>query len=131
MRIEIIGCVIDTVHADYSVLLGLSDGTKVRIETSFEISTPGHSPSTVDPGDGEDIGALGQALQGHTVVRAEAQDSTGTLVIALDNRAEIRVPADPGYEAWGVSSLNGALVVALPGGGIAWWGANRQKSVVP
>ncbi|MBW8761511.1 MAG: hypothetical protein JF592_02865 [Microbacterium sp.] len=128
MRIEIFDSMIETVRADFSVTLGLSGGTEIRIETDFEIAVPGHSPVIIDPEGWAADSPTARALQGRTIIRAEAEDASGTLAIALDNRTEIRIPAHADHEAWSVSSLDGVAVVALPGGGIAHWGANGQNA---
>lgn len=60
-------------------------------------------------------------MQGHAIVRAEAEDESGTLVIALDDGTELCVPADTDFEAWSVMGVDGAAVVALPGSGIGRW----------
>lgn len=128
MRIEIFDSMIETVRADFSVTLGLSGGTEVRIETAFEIAVPGRSPVIIDPEGWGGDNPTARALQGRTIIRAEAEDVSGTLVIALDNRTEIRIPADADHEAWSVSGLDGVAMAALPGGGIACWGANGQNA---
>lgn len=126
MRIDIVDRVIETVRADYAVTLGLSGGTEVRIEAPFEISGPGRLPVIVDVDGVDGDRRCPRELQGRTIIRAEAEDAGGALVIALDNRTELRVPADAVYEAWIVTGVNGAVAVALPGGGIARWDSNGQ-----
>lgn len=126
MRIDIVDRVIETVRVDYAVTLGLSAGAEVRIEAPFEISGPGCLPVIVDVDGVDGDRRCPRELQGRTIIRAEAEDAGGALVIALDNRTELRVPVDADYEAWIVTGVNGAVAVALPGGGVARWDWNGQ-----
>ncbi|WP_407359099.1 DUF6188 family protein [Microbacterium sp. LTA6] len=122
MRIDIDPQVVESVSREYAVVLGLSGGSALRIETLFELSEPGCAPIVIDPESPDADRKLERALLGRTVIRAIAGTSDGSLAMTLDGETSLRVPSDSDFEAWSVTHSDGRLVVALPGGGLARWG---------
>jgi hypothetical protein len=50
------------------------------------------------------------------------------LAVAFDDGARIIVQPDPDYEAWNVTGRHGMRIVCLPGGGLATWPADRDRT---
>lgn len=124
-RIDIAARVVDAVGTEHSVVLSLSGGVEVRIETPFELSAPGSDPLVVDPECLGRSSKLVHALQGRIFARAKI-DGDGSLVVGFDDESSLRVPSDADYEAWAVTHADGAMTVALPGGGVSVWAARRD-----
>lgn len=72
----------------------------------------------VDP-----AGARAQArlreLVGHSVTGMTVEGS-GALHVSL-GADQLRIPSDPGYEAWELRGMDGGLLACLPGGGLSLW----------
>ncbi|MBJ7336666.1 MAG: hypothetical protein JHC64_03145 [Mycolicibacterium sp.] len=54
-------------------------------------------------------------------VEAAHADDVGGLHVTFEGGARIVVGPDPDYESWHVNGPNGALVLSMPGGGLAVW----------
>lgn len=97
----------------------------MRIETPFALSMPGGAPRLIDVQDEERDSGFVLAMLGRTIARAE-MDGDGSLVVGFDDESSLRVPSDADYEAWAVTHADGAMTVALPGGGVSVWAVRRD-----
>ncbi|WP_377325645.1 DUF6188 family protein [Pimelobacter simplex] len=123
MEIDIRARRVEEVDTEQAVTLVLSGGAAIRIESSFDLTEPAATPTTIDPDNlSGDLG-LGSMLRGRVVEVATADEETGLLSITFRGGLVLRVPPDPDFEAWTASWLDGSTVVALPGGGMSVWGA--------
>lgn len=62
-------------------------------------------------------------LVGESVVLLQARKTDGELVIRFTHDWVLTVKSDPHYEAWEMYSSRGERLIAVPGDGIAKWGA--------
>ncbi len=73
--------------------------------------------------------ALGSALSVlHKTVESAIAYKDGTLSLKFSNDIRIDVPPDHKYEAWGISSSDGVLLVCMPGGELAVWSGKKGIS---
>jgi hypothetical protein len=119
------GKVVISADVEYSILLRLSDGFFIRIESRLTLDFPG---GTVvwSPDDRRSeplqpfLDLTGQAI-------AESATDSGILTLAFTNGSRLCVKPDRDYEAWTVSGPDGMLVVCMPGGELAIW--DRDEDV--
>jgi uncharacterized protein DUF6188 len=104
----------------FTIAFEISGDYEIRTGTPFLLSTPAGN-FRFQP-DEEPEGNLDRLreLIGHTVTEATT-DKSGTLHVAFDNNARLRIDPDTSYEAWTVSGPHGMLVVCMPGGELAIW----------
>ncbi|MFD0516598.1 DUF6188 family protein [Paractinoplanes durhamensis] len=108
---------LDYVRLDDAIVLSLSGGGQVLIETCAQLTGP-HGRFLVEPGVAtSDIVAT---LLGDLVRDARVSD-TGDLRITFDSGSELLVEADPEVESWAFVGPDGLLVVCLAGGELARW----------
>ncbi|GIM88393.1 hypothetical protein Ato02nite_001860 [Paractinoplanes toevensis] len=109
---------LEYVRLDSTVVLGLSGGGQVVIETPA-LLVGADGPFAVLPGvTSSEVLAT---LLGDTVRTARARD-TGELEIGFAGGARLLVGADDDYESWAVIGPDGLLIVCLAGGELAVWG---------
>lgn len=110
---------------DWTVTLRLDrdeDVFEASINQPFVIVAADGVETRLDPEN--DVTGLGPVLScvRTAITRATAFDD-GRLEILFADGSVIRVPVSPDYEAWDFSGPAGLLVVSLPGGELAIWGA--------
>ncbi len=126
MRIDIAGRVMESACEEHALILRISDGVTIRIETLFELSEPDRPAVAIDPdGCDGDVERWESILHGRTVDRAEVDVNEGKLSMGFDGGVTVDVPPDPDYEAWAVTRTDGVTIVSLPGGGVSRWGARE------
>lgn len=109
---------LETVRLDHVIVLSLSGGNQVVIETPALLVGPG-GPFAVEPGTTtSDVLAT---LLGDTVRAARARRD-GELEITFGGGARLLVGPDPDVESWALVGPAGLLVVCLAGGELAVWG---------
>lgn len=87
------------------------------IEGAFSLKDDhGNEREVVDAGQAED-------LVGKPVRSLRARKLDGQLDLALGRDWMLTVPADHDYEAWEMHSTRNERLIAVPGNGIAMWGA--------
>ncbi|MET3425497.1 hypothetical protein BJ973_004709 [Actinoplanes tereljensis] len=109
---------LEYVRLDSTVVLGLSGGGQIVIETPALLVSP-DGPFAVLPGV-TSSDALATLL-GDAVTSARARE-TGELEITFASGARLLVGADDDYESWAVIGPTGLLIVCLAGGELAVWG---------
>lgn len=114
----LIGLKVEYVRLGPAIVLGLSGGSQLLVETTARLSGP-HGRFDIDPGaDSADVVAT---LLGD-VVRSVQTSDTGDLKITFGDGSELLVGADADFESWAVVRAGGGLTVCLPGGEVAVWG---------
>lgn len=107
---------------DYAVVIETVDGTKLRLETPFQISS-GDAPSfQVDPDRLVDTGRAVVGLLRQQIAMALIDDS-GFLSLHFTNGQRLQCEPDEQFEAWTLTTAAGERMVCLPGGGVAHWPA--------
>lgn len=106
------------VSFDWSVtlLIASADSSmEVRIENEFSVTTSDGSTTSVNPEGGATqlSGALELLRKRVSLVRAL---KTGALEIEFEDGESVAVAADADFEAWGISTPQGPLMVSAPGG---------------
>lgn len=124
MHIDLAARRVEEVETEHAVTLVLSGGTKVRIESQFDLWEPGFAPTALDPEDLPSGQGLRQSLRGRIVEVGIADEDSGSLRITFDGGLILQVLSDPDFESWSASWPDGTTVVALPGGGLSRWGAH-------
>ncbi|MGE2832689.1 DUF6188 family protein [Mycobacterium sp. SMC-4] len=119
------GLLVQSVLIEYTVVLRLSQGHFLVIESPFTISAHGRTTRLVPDEDAEAAFWPVRQLTAQMIDEAFA-DSTGSLVVCFRDGTRIEVPPDPAYEAWNVSGPGGALVVCTPGGELVTWSAGSE-----
>ena len=106
---------------DYAVVLETADGTELRIESRFQLSS-GDGAQSVDV-DPDRLGETGTAVVGllrQQVVLASI-DESGAISLRFANGQRLKCEPDEQFEAWTLVTAAGERMVGLPGGGIAHW----------
>lgn len=125
MNIEVGGQRVEEIDTEFAVTLVLSSGAKLRIETALDLLEPSAASMILDPQAlGSDLGLL-RVLSGRLIESATADENSGALCITFDAGVTLRVAPDPDFEAWSAAWPDGSTLVALPGGGLARWGAKN------
>ncbi len=106
---------------DCAVALETADGTELRIESRFQLSTSdGTQPDEVDPDHLDLTGAAVVGLLRQRVVLASIAES-GVLSLRFANGLRLECEPDERFEAWTLVTAAGERMVCLPGGGVAHW----------
>jgi hypothetical protein len=119
MEFALEGQEIGRVCVDYAVVLETVDGTELRLESRFQISSPDDS-AEIDPERLEVTGGTAVTLLRQQVARASVGES-GVLSIQFANGQQLRCDPDGQFEAWTLTTASGERMVCLPGGGVAHW----------
>lgn len=114
------GKTLHAVAADYTVRLQMTEGYVVVIESDFSLAMAGHTITLSPESATEDGIEPVRQLIGQRVTSADA-DEAGALIVRFSGGTDLLVAPDADYEAWHVSSPDGALVVCTPGGRLAVW----------
>lgn len=123
VRLGIDGNHVESVDVEHALTLRLSGGAEIRVEVPFDLAEQGAASETIDPEDISVNHVVWELFVGKVVESATAVPATGGVVVALHGGLTLQVLPDPDFEAWSVTWPDGRLVVALPGGGLAVWGA--------
>lgn len=124
------GTSVQSIASDYTVRVQLTAGHIIVIESPFTLRL-GTNTTTLSPEeDPERTSEVVQQLVGHTV-EAATVDEAGALRVSFDRDVHLLVEPDPAYEAWSLSSPDGALVVSTPGGKLAIWSAQKGAGETP
>ena len=125
MNINLAGKTLAAANVEYTVGLQLSDDYFIRIESPFEIVSPG-SVIKLSPEDdaAPNFDPLIK-LVGQRIIEAEISDK-GTLKVHFENSVSLSVEADPEYEAWTVTGPAGLIIVCLAGGELSVWNAKIE-----
>jgi hypothetical protein len=101
------------------------DTLRISLSTPFEVRHGRTETWALDPerDDDERLGRLAFALRHGWVITCAAA-SDGTLTVQLEGGMAIVAPPDPDDEAWELAHER-FQVVALAGGGLATWDAER------
>ena len=112
------GSKVEYVQLGHAMVLGLTGGRRVLIETVAHLDGP-TGRFDVEPGDNpSDVLAT---LLGDVVRTAWTRDC-GALHIVFGSGSELSVGVDADFESWAVTGPDGVLVVCLAGGELAVWG---------
>ena len=112
------GSKVEYVQLGHALVLGLTGGRQVLIETVAELTGPA-GRFDVEPGD-EPSDVLATLLG--DVVRAAWMRDCGELHLAFRSGSELSVSPDADVESWAVTGPDGVLMVCLAGGELAVWG---------
>ena len=127
IRLPLEGRAVTRCYVDYAFsvqFLDPGDEAMFRIASSFELHQNGRR-WTADPTHPEELGpALG--LFGKIVAWAMAYHD-GALEVLFTDGTRLCVSCDPDYEAWQFTGSHGRLIVSMPGGGLAIWGATTPR----
>lgn len=106
---------------DYGVVLEMLDGTELRIESPFRLSSPdGTQSSEVRPDRLDETGSAVVGLLRQRIESASIGES-GALSLRLANGSRLECEPDEQFEAWTLVTAAGERMVCLPGGGVAHW----------
>ncbi|MFI5495159.1 DUF6188 family protein [Actinoplanes sp. NPDC051859] len=119
----LIGLRVEYVRLDHTIVLGLSGGRQVVVETPVHVSGPG---TRVDVQPGEDPPDALAALLGDVVRTAWTRDG-GELHLRFASGSELSVDVDPAAESWAVADPDGVLVACLAPGELAFWRAATPR----
>jgi hypothetical protein len=114
----LVGHKLEYVQLGHAIVLNLSGGRRVLIETLVHLNGP-MGRVHVEPGDNpSDVLAT---LLGDVVRAARIRDS-GELTITFGSGSELLVDAHADVESWAVAGPDGVLIVCLARGELAVWG---------
>ncbi len=106
---------------DYGVVLETLDGTELRIESPFRLSSPdGTQSSEVRPDRLDETGSAVVGLLRQRIESASIGES-GALSLRFANGSRLDCEPDEQFEAWTLVTAAGERMVCLPGGGVAHW----------
>ena len=121
MEYSLEGQEISRICLDYAVTVGTVDGTELRIESVFRLTSADGSRSVeIDPNNLSDTGESVVQLLHQQVVLATMAES-GALALRCARGERIECEPDEQFEAWTLVTAAGERMVCLPGGGIAHW----------
>lgn len=100
----------------------LESGVILVIEQPFTTAGP-EGERTLDPQRPEELGRALAVL--HKTPRDVKAHKNGVLEVTFNEGLILRVDPHPDYEAWHVSGRDGVMIVAMPGGELATWGASH------
>ena len=121
MEYSLEGQEISRICLDYAVTLVTVDGTELRIESRFRLtSADGSRLVEIDPNNLSDTGEPVVNLLHQMVVLATMAES-GALALRFARGERIECEPDEQFEAWTLVTAAGERMVCLPGGGIAHW----------
>lgn len=106
---------------DYAVVIETVDGTELRIETPFQISSGDSThQDEVHPDRLDETGHAVVCLLRQQIVRASI-DKSGALDLRFARGQRLECPPDARFEAWTLVAAAGERMVCMPGGGVAHW----------
>lgn len=112
---------------DYAFGITTESRTAVKIECAFTYRKSDADPVLYDPND--DPSLLGPVLSiTRSAVVSGFADDAGALHLEFTDGSTIDVLPDERYEAWTLAGPDGLLLVSLPGGGLAIWGADATSA---
>jgi hypothetical protein len=114
----LLGQKVEYVRLGHAVVLGISGGRQVLIETIAQLNGPG---GRFDVEPGENPSDVLATLLGDVVRTAWARE-TGELQLVFGSGAELVVGVDADFESWAVAGPDGFLIVCLARGELAVWG---------
>ncbi|WP_037138756.1 DUF6188 family protein [Rhodococcoides fascians] len=108
---------VTAVDVGCTLVLRTSGGYEILVE-----STLSASGSETDELEGSRYEHASNPLNfvGRVIEQARVSDD-GALRLMFNDGTTLVAPADPDYEAWTISGPGGAMVVSMPGGGLAIW----------
>lgn len=112
--------VISQVAFDYGVTLRTEEGTELRIEGRFDLTTGGTTTEVVDPSDAA-LHAAPLVRQLHRRVTAAKVLDGGGFEYRIGNDFLILVHPGSEFEAWTYNGSDGSKAVGMPGGDVAPW----------
>ncbi|MGH2356195.1 MAG: DUF6188 family protein [Chloroflexota bacterium] len=101
-----------------------SEATTIRIEGAFRVRSD-EQEREFSPARHVDLGPA-LDLIGKTVAEATVGHD-GSLDVRFADGTRLMVAADARFEAWELTAPGGRLIVSLPGGGAATWGAETPE----
>jgi hypothetical protein len=119
MEFALEGQEVGRVCLDYAVVLETVDGTELRLESRFQISSLDDS-AEVDPQRLDMTGGAAVALLHQQVALASIGES-GVLSLQFADGHRLQCEPDEMFEAWTLTTAGGERMVCLPGGGVAHW----------
>lgn len=125
MNLGIVGRSVERVVFDFGVTLITDHGAEIRIETAFTLRTSDGASVVIDPTEPSDSAAVLPSVLHEMITGATADDSTGSLDLEFVHGGRLQVLPSDTYEAWSLTTQGGMRVLALPGGGLSTWGADR------
>lgn len=121
MEYSLEGQEISRICLDYAVTFETVDGTELRIESVFRLTSADGSRSVeIDPNNLSDTGETVVHLLHQQIVLATMAES-GALALRCARGERIECEPDEQFEAWTLATAAGERMVCLPGGGIAHW----------
>ena len=121
MEYSLEGQEIARICLDFAVALDTVDGTELRIEARFRVTSPDESRSVdIDPSDVRNAGEPLVRLLHQRIVLA-AVDESGALSLRFAHGERLDCEPDQRFEAWTLVTPGGERMVCLPGGGVAHW----------
>lgn len=97
----------------------------IRFEGEFELSLPGAPARLLNGSGGWDQLVPVFALR-HQRVKSVVATEAGELSVEFENGSTLRAGSHEKYESWEVAA-DDALIVALPGSGVAVWGSTNRS----
>ncbi|MBI1377991.1 MAG: hypothetical protein GC157_11010 [Frankiales bacterium] len=115
---------VSQVKIDWAVTLLFLEGFEIRIAAPYVLTLPGREPLTIDPEDDPRLGVELLPLS-RLVGAACTMFKSGELTIHFDNDIHLHVPlSHTPYEDWQLSTREGRLFIAAPGGQLQIFGPN-------
>lgn len=116
-----VGEQVSQIRIDFAVGLLFEDEALLRIETPFEVFEPTSQKTLVDRTSGDSCLGPTLGLFGRTLRKGDVYEN-GDLRLEFNDSSTLLVRSDSRYEAWTYARRNGETVVAIPGGGLAYFG---------
>jgi hypothetical protein len=120
VQIPIVSQSIVAVEFGFSLLLQVSEGYEIRVESAFQLNDPQRGRFDGIPDERLAADRVFETLVGRSIEEAQASEG-GTLRLLLSGGATLTVPADSDFEAWTVAGPGGLKIVSEAGGGLAVW----------
>ncbi|QWF81520.1 DUF6188 family protein [Amycolatopsis sp. CA-230715] len=122
-ELDVLGTELSLMKVSWSVALVLTrpgGSLELTVESTFALDGPGArwflDPSEEPAGLAPVLGLLRRPARRLHVFK------DGRLELDLDAGWRISADPDVDYESWNITADSGARFVALPGGGVAYWG---------
>lgn len=125
MEYSLQGQEITRICLDYAVVLETADGTELRIESSFKLtSRDSTGGDEVRPDRLQESGSAVIQLLNTTISEASIRES-GDLSLKFASGQYLQCPPDDRFEAWTLVTTTGERAVCMPGGGVSYWSAGE------
>ncbi len=120
------GQLVTQIRIDYALTFCFEDISTIRISQAIEFSRAGMPALVLQPETEQTLLGPVLAIVNTTVLDARVT-RMGQLTMHFEEGRSVRVEPDDRYEAWEFSRKNNELLVALPGGTLAFWAAPKGR----